>query len=129
MTEHGPEGCGDSLCGYLPDCAGNAAWNRASAERKLQGIEDGWCHTCCLPNPEELERLEAEAGRRLRSAPPLDLESTELASALDDLAEVTAIVTEIGGYMTPEQQETMARARARLRESGRMASVQDREKR
>jgi hypothetical protein len=59
----------------------------------------------------------------------LNLESPELAAALDDLAAVTAIVTSIGGYMTPEQQGTMAQVRWKLREAGRTVSVQERKTR
>lgn len=61
--------------------------------------------------------------------PSLDLESPELASALDDLAAITAIVTSIGGYMTPEQQDDMRRVRTRLAESGRTVKVQERKTR
>lgn len=64
LINHGPEGCRDPGCGYLPDCAGNRAADRASAERKLRAIEDGTIHNCCRPRDDaELARLLAAAGR------------------------------------------------------------------
>jgi hypothetical protein len=71
LNPHGREGCEDPSCGYLPDCAGNRAADRASAERKLRAIEDGTIHRCCLPRTEEeMYRLRAAAGRptRMRQA-------------------------------------------------------------
>lgn len=57
-------GCDDPKCGYLPDCAGNSAWMRATAERKLRAIEDGTIDSCCIPGTaEEMTRLRVAAGR------------------------------------------------------------------
>jgi len=61
-------GCDDPKCGYLPACAGNRDWMRATAERKLRAIEDGTIHSCCMPQTEdEVARLYVAAGRPARS--------------------------------------------------------------